>query len=590
MSNKTYNGKRGRMPLLTLLAAAMLLLSGAAKAQDKVSITDFTIKPEEAKTVAVNLDNPEHPMSTLQMDIIMPRGVYYIDNSLKRNEERVSRNTHTIHMQHMGTTTEYKEGTTDKNAYEGVDAGLEIYRLFIAPAGRNNMNGTTGAVVYFDVYADYNFTMGDKISVRSIFGSSYEPLDENGHTPLYEMPDFDVNTAAYVGKLYATEDTLAIKPDSTYRKISVAMDNFIDVYGFQADITLPKGVSIETREDGSAVLECGERIPQNMAITSNTREDGKISLIISGLTAEAFNGATGVVFSFNVKADETLPLKSDIEFSNVIVSAYNARTYLIDDVKGTELTNSFLAHYTPANDSIQALRDNLAETEAKIAEVAPDVKDSEEMTTAKTAIVTMTDNLQTAVDNAYDDYTLASNYNEVMAPAAEIIAATEKLLEDAVNAQAAYVLDSCYTTANDSVQALREMYAETVAEIDEVAPDVKDSETLTEAKAAIETMLGDLQKSVDEAYADESLPAEYEEVMAPSEEIIAAIEKLLEDAIAEQEKHDIETGIDGVWTTADDMSGVKVFTLSGTQVDTPAKGQVNILKYPDGTVKKVFVK
>ena len=103
-------------------------------------------------------------------------------------------------------------------------------------------------------------------------------------------------------------------------------------------------------------------------------------------------------------------------------------------------------------------------------------------------------------------------------------------------------------------------------------------------------MLGDLQKSVDEAYADESLPAEYEEVMAPSEEIIAAIEKLLEDAIAEQEKHDIETGIDGVWTTADDMSGVKVFTLSGTQVDTPAKGQVNILKYPDGTVKKVFVK
>ena len=590
MSNKTYNGKRGRMPLLTLLAAAMLLLSGAAKAQDKVSITDFTIKPEEAKTVAVNLDNPEHPMSTLQMDIIMPRGVYYIDNSLKRNEERVSRNTHTIHMQHVGTTTEYKEGTTDKNAYEGVDAGLEIYRLFIAPAGRNNMNGTTGAVVYFDVYADYNFTMGDKISVRSIFGSSYEPVDENGHTPLYEMPDFDVNTAAYVGKLYATEDTLAIKPDSTYRKISVAMDNFIDVYGFQADITLPKGVSIETREDGSAVLECGERIPQNMAITSNTREDGKISLIISGLTAEAFNGATGVVFSFNVKADETLPLKSDIEFSNVIVSAYNARTYLIDDVKGTELTNSFLAHYTPANDSIQALRDNLAETEAKIAEVAPDVKDSEEMTTAKTAIVTMTDNLQTAVDNAYDDYTLASNYNEVMAPAAEIIAATEKLLEDAVNAQAAYVLDSCYTTANDSVQALREMYAETVAEIDEVAPDVKDSETLTEAKAAIETMLGDLQKSVDEAYADETLPAEYEEVMAPSEEIIAAIEKLLEDAIAEQEKHDIETGIDGVWTTADDMSGVKVFTLSGTQVDTPAKGQVNILKYPDGTVKKVFVK
>ena len=578
------------MPLLTLLAAAMLLLSGAAKAQDKVSITDFTIKPEEAKTVAVNLDNPEHPMSTLQMDIIMPRGVYYIDNSLKRNEERVSRNTHTIHMQHVGTTTEYKEGTTDKNAYEGVDAGLEIYRLFIAPAGRNNMNGTTGAVVYFDVYADYNFTMGDKISVRSIFGSSYEPVDENGHTPLYEMPDFDVNTAAYVGKLYATEDTLAIKPDSTYRKISVAMDNFIDVYGFQADITLPKGVSIETREDGSAVLECGERIPQNMAITSNTREDGKISLIISGLTAEAFNGATGVVFSFNVKADETLPLKSDIEFSNVIVSAYNARTYLIDDVKGTELTNSFLAHYTPANDSIQALRDNLAETEAKIAEVAPDVKDSEEMTTAKTAIVTMTDNLQTAVDNAYDDYTLASNYNEVMAPAAEIIAATEKLLEDAVNAQAAYVLDSCYTTANDSVQALREMYAETVAEIDEVAPDVKDSETLTEAKAAIETMLGDLQKSVDEAYADETLPAEYEEVMAPSEEIIAAIEKLLEDAIAEQEKHDIETGIDGVWTTADDMSGVKVFTLSGTQVDTPAKGQVNILKYPDGTVKKVFVK
>ena len=66
--------------------------------------------------------------------------------------------------------------------------------------------------------------------------------------------------------------------------------------------------------------------------------------------------------------------------------------------------------------------------------------------------------------------------------------------------------------------------------------------------------------------------------------------RLITGVVEDEDGTFIETGIDGVWTTADDMSGVKVFTLSGTQVDTPAKGQVNILKYPDGTVKKVFVK
>ena len=475
MSNNTYTGKRSRTKLLALLAAMMLCFVGKASAENVVSIEDFTIEPGRDKTVAISLDNTDL-ISTLEMEIQLPSGISYVDGSVARNPERITQNTHMVYMDSKGGN---------------------IYKLWVLANGQTDIQGDKGELVYITLRAAETFSAGGSINVYNIMGSSSHAIDEAGTTPTYDIPDAEARVTPYVGKLYITEDTMAIKTDGTMRKVSVALDNYIDVRNFQLDITLPEGLAIETDEAGNAMFEYAGRMPQELALTSRVQEDGALRVSAVGLTTnvipaiEEGSTADATIFSFNVKADETLPLKSELTFANVAVTGNTGASYVVADVKGIELTNSFLAHYTPANDSIQALRD---------------------------------------------------------------------------------------------------MYDETLAEIEEVAPDVKDDATLTAQKEDIEKMLADLREAVDAAYDDYTLAQEYDEVLSPSADIIAAIEKLLEDAKDLQEKHDMETGISGVGTTADGEAPVKIYTMSGVQVDAPVKGQVNIVKYADGTVKKVYVK
>ena len=63
-----------------------------------------------------------------------------------------------------------------------------------------------------------------------------------------------------------------------------------------------------------------------------------------------------------------------------------------------------------------------------------------------------------------------------------------------------------------------------------------------------------------------------------------AIEQLLVDAKAAQET----AGIYSIYALTRD--GVSVYTLEGNKVDTPVKGNVYIVRYADGTIKKVFVR
>ena len=469
MSKNTYTKRSGRTSLLALVTAVMLGFFTNALAQNSVTIADFTIKPGEEKTLAVCLDNAD-PMSALQMDIQLPAGITYKEGSLKRNEERLDRTTHSIYMSNIGNQT---------------------YRLLILPSSQTNMRGNSGAVAYFTVTADDNFTELSHIYVNKIIGSSSTVTGEGGETPSYAMSDISVAVSPNIGKLYVAEDSLAIKTDGSYKKISIALDNKIAVRGMQADITLPEGLTVETNDNGETVFEYGDRLGQNMIINSNKLENGKLRVMVYGLTDEIIATGDGTVFAFNVKADETLPLLSEVVMDNVLVSDEDGAAYPIDEVGGIEVTNSFLAHYTPANDSVQALRDMLAETVAEIAEVAPDVKDNEEITAAQADIEAKTDNLQ---------------------------------------------------------------------------------------------------KSVDEAYADETLAENFDEVMAPSEEIIAAIEKLLEDAIKAQEEHDTPSGIDAVTTDGGNGGEPKIFNTNGQQLAQPSEGEINIFAYPDGTVKKVLVK
>ena len=492
-----------------IMACLMAVGSFAcALADNKVTIESFNIKPGEEKTVAVCLDNSDR-ITALQMDITLPDGIVYVANSLTRDEVRLDRDYHSLFMSTLS------------------DGNL---RLLIVPSDTVSIFGDSGAVAYFKVKAENSFVKAGEIDFTNILGSSHEK-GEDGYTKSFPMADFSADVAPYVGKLYTAADTLAIKTDGTSKKVSLVLDNFINVRGMQALITLPQGLSFEVKDNGKPKFEYGSRLPQNATISSNMTDDGKLKIAVAGMTTENFAGTTGEVLAFYVKADETLALKSDLVINDVIVSNENGNAFgLYDEVK-LSVTNSYLAHYTPANALVDSLRNLYNEAVDSIAANAANVKDNEDILAAEAAIVAKIDSLQKVVDDSYANETLAEGLADVQAGADDIATSIKALVENALAAQAGKeaVNEEAYKRLTAQITSLQ---TELDAAKETINTECKDvASQFTEVIDSIQTRITAISDSVKTAYEAVELTSES---TIDSLSVKASIAQLLVDAKAAQ--------------------------------------------------------
>ncbi len=479
-----------------------------ALADNKVTIESFNIKPGEEKTVAVCFDNSDR-ITALQMDIALPDGIVYVANSLTRDEVRLDRDYHSLFMSTLS------------------DGNL---RLLIVPSDTVSIFGDSGAVAYFKVKAENSFVKAGEIDFTNILGSSHEK-GEDGYTKSFPMADFSADVAPYVGKLYTAADTLAIKTDGTSKKVSLVLDNFINVRGMQALITLPQGLSFEVKDNGKPKFEYGSRLPQNATISSNMTSDGKLKIAVAGMTTENFAGTTGEVLAFYVKADETLALKSDLVINDVIVSNENGNAFgLYDEVK-LSVTNSYLAHYTPAKALVDSLRNLYNEAVDSIAANAASVKDNEDILAAEAAIVAKIDSLQKVVDDSYANETLVEGLADVQAGADDIATSIKALVENALAAQAGKeaVNEEAYKRLTAQITSLQ---TELDAAKETINTECKDvASQFTEVIDSIQTRITEISDSVKTAYEAVELTAES---TIDSLSVKASIAQLLVDAKAAQ--------------------------------------------------------
>lgn len=492
-----------------IMACLMAVGSFAcALADNKVTIESFNIKPGEEKTVAVCLDNSDR-ITALQMDITLPDGIVYVANSLTRDEVRLDRDYHSLFMSTLS------------------DGNL---RLLIVPSDNVSIFGDSGAVAYFKVKAENSFVKAGKIDFTNILGSSHEK-GEDGYTKSFPMADFSADVAPYVGKLYTAADTLAIKTDGTSKKVSLVLDNFINVRGMQALITLPQGLSFEVKDNGKPKFEYGSRLPQNATISSNMTSDGKLKIAVAGMTTENFAGTTGEVLAFYVKADETLALKSDLVINDVIVSNENGNAFgLYDEVK-LSVTNSYLAHYTPAKALVDSLRNLYNEAVDSIAANAANVKDNEDILAAEAAIVAKIDSLQKVVDDSYANETLAEGFADVQAGADDIATSIKALVENALAAQGnkEAVNEEAYKRLTAQITSLQ---TELDAAKETINTECKDvASQFTEVIDSIQTRITAISDSVKTAYEAVELTSES---TIDSLSVKASIAQLLVDAKAAQ--------------------------------------------------------
>ena len=492
-----------------IMACLMAVGSFAcALADNKVTIESFNIKPGEEKTVAVCLDNSDR-ITALQMDITLPDGIVYVANSLTRDEVRLDRDYHSLFMSTLS------------------DGNL---RLLIVPSDTVSIFGDSGAVAYFKVKAENSFVKAGEIDFTNILGSSHEK-GEDGYTKSFPMADFSADVAPYVGKLYTAADTLAIKTDGTSKKVSLVLDNFINVRGMQALITLPQGLSFEVKDNGKPKFEYGSRLPQNATISSNMTDDGKLKIAVAGMTTENFAGTTGEVLAFYVKADETLALKSELVINDVIVSNENGNAFgLYDEVK-LSVTNSYLAHYTPAKALVDSLRNLYNEAVDSIAANAANVKDNEDILAAEAAIVAKIDSLHKVVDDSYANETLVEGLADVQAGADDIATSIKALVENALAAQAGKeaVNEEAYKRLTAQITSLQ---TELDAAKETINTECKDvASQFTEVIDSIQTRITAISDSVKTAYEAVELTSES---TIDSLSVKASIAQLLVDAKAAQ--------------------------------------------------------
>ena len=648
---------------LALVAAVGFCMS--VSAENKVSMDNLNIKSGETKTVAVFLDNSD-AISTLQMDIKLPSGLLYKDNTLTRDEARLDRDSHTIYMNHLKYDQESRSN---------------IYRLVILSQDVANIVGNSGAVVYFDVEANSSLIETRDIVLTNIVGSSSEKDEETGFTVKYELEDYIASVSPNIGQLFFTDDSLSVKTDGTSKKVDVSLINYVKVRGLQAVVTLPEGLSFETKDNGKPRFEYSDRLPQNAAISSNITEDGKLHLAISDLTGGTIEEKedTTVLFSFYVKASEALAETSDITLSEVVISDNSDHGIEVHGTSTVKIYNSFIAYYTPANDSVQGLRTRYEAAVEKINTEAANVKDSAIVVNAVQEVATRIEDLQNSVDEAYANETLGATYDEVLAPVVEIDTAIVDMVEMVLDYQQkvtaneeAYTrltadiaavqakLDAAKTTIETDYAEVAEQFTADITalqeDIDSISNEVKGlynemkltAESQIDATAietGIEKVLADAaaalateeaKKANEEAYtrltaditavqakldaAKTTIETDYAEVAEQFTADIAALQEDV-DSISNEVKglYDevkltaesqidataIEAGIEKVLADAkkahegSSIAGVKgpegaellgIYTVSGKRVAAPLKGQVNIFKYSDGTVKKFYMK
>ena len=637
----------------------------SAEAENKVTIDNFNIKVDEEKTISVYLENSD-PMVGLQMDFKLPKGLDFVPNSVQRDEVRLSRSSHSIYMNEV------------QSSMEDMAKGIKTVRLLIQPNGIYNIAGDRGAVAYFKVRANENMVETSEIVLDNIVGSSSE-FEESGNIKGYHLDSYTAHVSPNVGFFYLTEDSICVKNDGSVKKVSLGLRNYTSVRGMEAVLSLPEGLSLDTEANGVPKFEYGERLPQNLSISSSILEDGRTKLVLSGLTSETLKGDTGVVFSFFVKASETFQEVAELSLDEIILSDNAGHGINMEGKLVMKVINSFIAYYTPANDSIQGLRTRYEAAVEKINTEAANVKDSAIVVNAVQEVATRIEDLQKSVNEAYANETLATIYDEVLAPVVEIDTAIVDMVEMVLDYQQkvtaneeAYTrltadiaavqakLDAAKTTIETDYAEVAEQFTADIAALqedvdsisngvkglyDEVKLTVESQIDATAIEAGIEKVLADAaaalateeaKKANEEAYtrltaditavqakldaAKTTIETDYAEVAEQFTADIAALQEDI-DSISNEVKglYDevkltaesqidataIEAGIEKVLADAkkahegSSIAGVKgpegaellgIYAVSGKRVAAPLKGQVNIFKYSDGTVKKFYMK
>ena len=530
---KSFN----RLALVIILAISGTI---SALAENKIMLGDggtISIKPGETKEIDVNLIN-DVELYTAQFDMELTSSkIKIVEGSFKINEERVDR-----------------ESFLAPSLVRQPDGKMRL--CLLTRDLSTPIAGTEGSLGTIKIQADPTFTSNDN---AKIYFSTCCGSDKNAKLTYFDAPKYQA-VSPMVGTLATAENAFSIKPGEKH-KVDIVMKNEIYFCGIQTDITLPAGLQIEKKENGKYKFEYSSRLSDNFSIMSSDKGNGKVRIMLSSLPIDRIQpyaeGTDGVIFSFNVVADENFVTDetSAITFSNTLAASESVE-YALDitdsKVVVTSLKMGNDAAYAKLTEEVAALQKSLDDAKAKVAEECKDV--AENFTEAVAAIQAQIDAIKKDIDtkNAACDLTEESTLDAEAVKA--VNDAIAKYLEDAATAQAEYLKkvanDAAYAKLTEEVAALQKSLDDAKAKVAEECKDV--AENFTEAVAAIQTQIDAIKKDLDDKNTAIDLTEESTLDAEAVKAVNDAIAKYLEDAATAQANFEKKAANDAAYAKLSD--------------------------------------
>ena len=222
IKDKQYG--RRLLSVLSMLAVAVIAWGDNIT----VSMSDFSIKPGETHTVAIDVTSNERTGSAFGGIIDLPAGLTFV---AVEDEELMTKNADRC-------TTDHKLTYATKAGNPALKDNQLIFSL-LSFSGKN-LKGKEGTVLSFKVKASDELAEDSKITILKC-----QVAGKDDETSVTCECSANVHNDAFVPTLMnLTAQPFNITPTKEY-DLTFAFEKNKDVTAFQADITLPDGMSFK---------------------------------------------------------------------------------------------------------------------------------------------------------------------------------------------------------------------------------------------------------------------------------------------------------------------------------------------------------
>ena len=296
------------MKRTVLSICCMVLAFASAMAANRLYIEDFSIDAGETKQVAVFMENDDI-FTGFQFDLVLPEGLTI--ETKNNGDPKVTINTDRAD-DHQ-TITNFRD-----------DGRISILLMSLAST---EIYGNYGEVLYLKLTADENFSGNHSISLINIemttpAGVAVNPSDSHCQVA------GPVTVVDLTGRLYIEDFTIDA---GETKEIAVLMENESTFTGFQFDLVLPEGLTIETKNNGDPKVTINTDRADDHQTVTNFRDDGRISILLMSLSSSEIMGNSGPIIYLNLTASNDFNGIHQISVINAEMTTPNGNALNPDD-------------------------------------------------------------------------------------------------------------------------------------------------------------------------------------------------------------------------------------------------------------------